>query len=542
MSLRSRVVVTLLFAVDIVYLLLRDLDLIPYDDAYFFKRFARNFSEHGTLSWNVADGPVHGLTSQLYGAVSLVLRGLAPQHFVVAGKLFAACCLVGCVWRLADKGHRVAGFALLSLTFAGPLVSTTLHTGMETALTLLVLSAALSSFVAQAEQPRAREELRAAAWCLLVYLCRPDAALIAAGTFVLLRRGTPLIRFSLLLACLLGAWLVLCKLYYGTALPLPFYAKTLGQSPYGSALRRLGAADKRLHFASWVAFAAPLLALSRPRESRVARALCGAGAVFVLYHLLLTNEIMGYRARFYVPALVPFGLAALHSLAQLDHQTTRRKLAWLGGGAGVLAAGYALQLLPSRADGALEGLRASAYVTPAALAACACFERELTSHFRRFHLAAVAGLALALSIAAHPPRRSAVLNDDQFLTRSIASVTTTRGLFDVARCLPLHNLYHSEIGVPGLVLPGVRIVDLAGLMSEELALEHPPFDAYCSRDRPEALYLPHKTYAEQNREIAASRCLRDYTRVISQSSSPLYVRNDLASRFRSCAQDTARWR
>ncbi|HVR18457.1 MAG TPA: hypothetical protein VMS65_02130, partial [Polyangiaceae bacterium] len=104
------------------------------------------------------------------------------------------------------------------------------------------------------------------------------------------------------------------------------------------------------------------------------------------------------------------------------------------------------------------------------------------------------------------------------------------------------TLYHSEIGVPGLVLPHARIVDLAGLMSRSIALDRPRFDAYCSRDRPEVVFLPHRNYAEQNREIAASACLRGYTRVIGRSSSPLYVRNDLAAAFDGCARDVARFR
>lgn len=542
MSLRIRVVVALLFALDVVYLLLRDLDLVPYDDAYFFKRFALNFSEHGSLSWNVGDGPVHGLTSQLYGAFALVLRWAAPAHFVLAGKIFAACCLIACFWRLTREVRSLAGLAVVLLTLANPLVTSVLHTGMETALTLLVLSASLVSVMRHAERPRPREPLRAAAWCILVYLCRPDAALIVASAFLLLSRRAQRVRFVLLLAGLLAVWLALCKLYYGTALPLSFYAKTLGQSPYAAALRRLGGAEKRLHFATWLVIATPLLALSRPRESRVAWALGWSGAAFVLYHLLLTTEIMGYRARFYVPALVPFGLAALSSVPRLDRETTQRKLAWLTLGACLAAASYVLHLLPPPSGDVLERVPVIAYVAQLALACCACFEAELTSQLRGAALPALASLSLFMSVAGRPPRRGLLLNDEQFLARSSASVTTTRGIYDLARCLPLRNLYHSEIGVPGLVLPRVRIVDLAGLMSEELALQHPAFDAYCGRDRPEALYLPHKTYIEQNREIAASVCLRSYTRVISRSASPLYVRNDLLVRFQSCARDAPRWR
>src|SRR5262245_53389536 len=91
---RQRWLVTGVVAAELVYVLLRDLDVTPYDDAYFFKRFAHNLLEHGSFSWNPADGAVHGLTSQAFGFVAAGLAALAPSHFVIAAKLFLTACLV----------------------------------------------------------------------------------------------------------------------------------------------------------------------------------------------------------------------------------------------------------------------------------------------------------------------------------------------------------------------------------------------------------------------------------------------------------------
>jgi hypothetical protein len=538
---------TALFALVVAYVLLRDLDLTPYDDAYFFKRFALNFREHGVWAWNAADGPVHGLTSQLFQWLALPLWALAPQHFVLASKLLSSACLLGCVWQLAPRfAGSAAGFALLLLAFANPLVTLTVHTGMETPLALLVLSVSLRRLLERAEQPRPGGALEAAALTTLTYLCRPDAALIVGLTFLVLHaeRRRTLATFALASFALLGGCLLAFRRYYGTALPLPFYAKTLGQSPYDAALRRLGAPGKLMHALTWAGFAAPLGALGAlgARERRPALALCVAGGAFVSYHLLLTNEIMGYHARFYVPALVPFALAAALGAPASGRVPDGVKLRWLGAWACALAAGYVCHVLASRDSDALERVLLPAYLAQVALAVCACFPEPLATALGRAQVPALGLLALLQSAACRPPRLGALYDDSQFLARSSAEVTTTRGLFELRRCVPLRTVYHSEIGVPGLVLPNVRVVDLAGLMSKTLALEHPHFDVYCLSERPEAIFLPHKTYAEQNREILGSECLREYTRVIRESSSPLYVRSDLLPAFERCARDVEPWR
>jgi len=110
-----------------LYVLFVDLDATPYDDSFFFKRFALHFLEHGGFSWNVADGPVYGLTSQLFGVLAVPLTWLFPGHFVLGSKLFLAASLLalGAVLlrvaarsrvAAADAGLLVNAIALESLT------------------------------------------------------------------------------------------------------------------------------------------------------------------------------------------------------------------------------------------------------------------------------------------------------------------------------------------------------------------------------------------------------------------------------------------
>ena len=86
-------------------------------------------------------------------------------------------------------------------------------------------------------------------------------------------------------------------------------------------------------------------------------------------------------------------------------------------------------------------------------------------------------LFVAGTCAGLPSRCAKPTTDDEYVLQAAREVTTTRGIYDLRRCLPkLHQVYHSEIGVPGLIFPTARVVDLGGLMSKEVMLDRLPFD------------------------------------------------------------------
>jgi hypothetical protein len=525
------------------YVLFVDLDRAPYDDSFFFKRFALHALEGGGFSWNVADGPVYGLTSQLFGALAVPLTWLFPSHFVLASKCLLAASLVGLLAITlrfaARRGVQAAPAGLLMLLAYGtPLTLLSPHTGMETALCLAVLAAALTTDTAHSA--------RSALWTALVYSCRPDAALIPALAFLVAERHNvkALARYALVLGALLALFLGAFRLYYGSALPLPFYAKTAGLSAYDSELRAAGLHGKVSHLLTFCAFSAPLVWIAaRGRDARVS-ALLLASALFVAYQALITDEIMGYRARFYAPALVPLALAALLAWNRYRARSDVRSAGWAWlAWAALLGVAYAARVVECGGDSSLERVAWTAYAAQLFLGVLLCDRVSNGPRFgaRAVTFASVGVLTLSAALLRLPRFEHAALDDAAFLGRATAEVTTTRGLFEVARCIPgAHTLYHSEIGIPGLVLPDWRVVDLVGLMSKRLAFGRPPFDDYCLRDRPEALFLPHKAYRALNAEIRASACLRDYTLMIRDSSSPLYVRSDLSAAFNACRRDP--WR
>lgn len=526
--------------------LLCGLETPPYDDGFFFKRFALNLLRHGELAWNLSDGPVYGITSQLFLAVAVLLTRVAPAFYVLAGKVFLAVCLSttgvllmrqACRWTRRPE----AGAGLVLLVMTSPLAMATVHSGMETALTFLLVTLAL---VLEAPARSTSHPLRAAGLTLAVYLCRPDAALIPALAFVVAnrRRARLLGLYGVGLAVGLGASLLAFRLYYGTALPLPFYAKTAVLGTRGVAVLPFDGSAKIAHAATFLAFTGPLVWVAcRARDSR-ALPLCVAATGFVLYHLVATQEIMGYRARFYVPALVPLLLAAALAWDVAVAARGRWLTLWfcVCGGA-VVAVAYRTGFVENPDSVALDRIGLLAYMVTFVTVAVLALATGLRRH------PGMVGLVVALPVAgvlvATPMRMGPVLRDDDYLIRASAEVTSFRGLADVVRCMPgIRQVYHSEIGVVGLALPEARVLDLVGLMSPALALGHPPFDRYCLRDRPEAVFLPHRNYTALNREIVASACLRSYVRVVRLSSSPLYIRDDLAPAFLACARDTEPWR
>ena len=529
------------------YVLCADLDATPYDDSFFFKRFALNLVRHGSFSWNPSDGPVYGLTSQLFAALAVPLTWLFPGHFVVASKIFLALSLMllaVVVLRFAARaGVRGVDAALLTLLALGtPLSLLTPHTGMETSLCLALLALTLSDMLSR----ETARSLPAAGMTALVYLCRPDAALIPALVFIVAerRRLGSVLSYVALLGLLLGLLWCVFRLYYGSALPLPFYAKTAGLSSYDSELRAAGLHGKIQHLLTFCAFGAPLAWVAlRARDMRVS-ALLVVSAAFVAYQALLTDEIMGYRARFYAPALVPLTLAAILAWGRGEARSDVRaaRSAWLVWAA-CIGVGYLAGLLESGSASVLDRVPGTAYLAQLFLGVLLCGRASEGSSLSAQAVSfASSGALVASAFLLRPPHviRTA-LDDATFLRRSSAQVTTTRGLFEVARCMPsAQTLYHSEIGIPGLVLPDWRIVDLVGLMSKPLARSRPPFDDYCLRDRPAVLFLPHKTYRALNAEIRSSACLRGYTLAVRDSSSPLYIRSDLSAAFNQCRRDP--WR
>jgi hypothetical protein len=206
-----------------------------------------------------------------------------------------------------------------------------------------------------------------------------------------------------------------------------------------------------------------------------------------------------------------------------------------------LALLWAFGALPGAGEARPEGLPAALFIATAAAASCLFVAfgaaRGLLQNGAAWATLAVTSVAVLI---AFPLRRVPELGDGAYLARHTAGVTSFRGLDALRACLgDAIHVYHSEVGVTGLRFPNGRVTDLVGLLSPRWLFRESSFDALCKAERPEAIFLPHKSYRGLNREIAGSDCIRGYARVIEHSSSPLFVRRDQLERYRRCAGSTA---
>lgn len=513
----------------------------PFDDAFFFKRVAINGLQHGTLAWNVDEGPTYGNTSLLFQWLAVPVAALDADHYCQAIRWLSWLSLGGAFFLLFSMTRRMdSGFAALAL-WTSPIALYPVLSGMETAFALLLISASLWLVLSPtaARLPPSLAPLAA----LAVYLARPDALPLVALPLLLSRsvakasgaaRRFPL-REAAIMALGLFAILGGCQLLLGTPLPLPFYAKQAAFSPYDAHFIAVSRLSGLLRFALFALFAGPLFVLALGKRDTVNIGLLSAVALHAAYHLLFTIDVMGMRGRFYLPALPLLVIAAARGVEALlsRNATLLPRVAAVGL---VLAFGL-LRLsgtLPRRGDDGIPDELCLTFVPALAIA--------LWFAGRPAALSRLPGLLLLASAVSSAPRllvEPVVFHSDPaFLELHTARHTVHRGLDTLRACFGEHiHAYHSEIGVIGLRLQQGKVSDLAGLQSPRWLFREPfSFDKLCEEDQPEAIFLPHKVYRALNRELADSRCLRRYTRVVAQSSSPLHVRDDLADRYLRCAE------
>jgi hypothetical protein len=506
-----------------------------WDDALFFRRVAYNIVHHGVAAWNVVDGPVFMSTSQLYQLISVGLVSAFPAHYNAAAIFWSALCISlswWLLWRAMGAGliQGLAGFVLLS----APSIFFTIGTGMETSTVLLLVCAAALAALQEARLPVLL------ALQLTVYLARPDAAILSllTGAGLLVARGKSRAAIILALGTLLGVGLLslVFLAYYGTPVPLAAYLKITPLSAYDEHYLKLSLTakvDNLALTAVTLPVMAPLIACRFDRTNLV---LCIAGVAFIVYHGLTTNEIMGYHARFYAPALPVFVLAALRGL---DAVRSTRKKRWVvafgAAAAGWIGVAFALHWIERSV-----GRSGSAHQYIVYAAGTPLLGLLLLLPIQRQRIYAVT-LTLALAVfqigRMAPP--SFELQSDAESDFDVYSTNSGQvGIEVIKACFPEPlQLMHSELGIPGALLPESRILDYTGLANPAVARGTFDFEQICSIHQPGFIFRPHTTHERLNRELNTSECLaKNYTRAPSNrcSSCPLYVRNDLIAHYESC--------
>jgi len=524
-----------------------------WEDGYFVKRFAYNFWHHGSFSWNVDDGPVYGMTSQTLQVIGALVYVLAPQHLVLGLKLVLYAALVATLLVLSKSVRHAArddsssaaaaldpaaGVMLCAVGLSVSLIVQVVLMGLETALALLMV--ALAILAIQRSHGTRGGSLKIVLATLGVYVTRPDAVLIPgvllAAQWLLAwreQRSAASVSTSLRLltatliaiAVGLGALLGLFYLYYGTPLPLPFYIKTHGLSTQSAAHIQTFALEKLKNALGAAFFALPFLFVAAHARVRFVALLVASALVFCGYHYFATIETMGYLSRFYLPGLVPIFAAA--GIAYRDYLVRRRWLVtgvayatWIGAFLWLKSLDEAMRI-PHLLERSLE--------MPVLVAT-----GVLLFAPRRWlePSAALVGLCLLVgSACVYPLPELALLDDETMLLAQIRPRVVFRGLEQLRSKLEPKAVFHTDMGAPGVLLPEARVVDLDGLLNEDITLRGASFNALCEKDQPEAIFVPNSTYPELREEVLSSPCLERYRAVTPMNGSPLYIREDRAEAY-----------
>jgi hypothetical protein len=521
-----------------------------WDDALFFRRVAYNILHHGFAGWNQLDGPVFMNTSQVYQLVTTLLLPLAPHHFNAVVVFWSALCLCACFWvlrtvvRAGDGGGDGGGDAesdsdrasLLLVLMMAPPFFMAITSGMETCTVFLVLALFLRVLLAEHQPPRV---LPLALLNLLVYLTRPDAVLMTMVASVgMLPWDRRLLRFLAAAA----AGLVLVSLafyaYYGTAVPLSTFLKIAQISVYDQAYLAMGDQAKARNLTQLALTILPLLALLALRRDRTNLSLLAGALVFIAFHAITTNEIMGYHARFYAPALPLLMVATLRALPRAGSRLGPLLLA----GAGLLATGLSLLAFErgwiENGSGTFDADRVPLwqYLVYALGLVVFGLLALVPPAARRLALPALTTLLALASVVRTTAQPLEIRADDMIYEHAVPGDRSLRGLSMIRRCFPEPlALTHSELGLPGVLLPESRIIDFTGLANPQVVRRQFDFERLCQDDRPEFIFRPHWTHQGLNQQLTRSPCLAArYTRPALPDGP--FVRNDLLERFNTCAE------
>jgi hypothetical protein len=226
-------------------------------------------------------------------------------------RIFLALSLIGAFWMLLATTHRANRSSAAAVAFCSPVALYSVLSGMETAVSFALIAGLL--WLLFDERGSRVAWVAAPVVAFVAWLARPDTVLLTLPPLLVgrwIRARQPPLRELLCFAVLVAVTLGCFKLYFGSALPLPFYAKQLLVSPYDAHFIQVSSEVQKLRFGIFLVVALPLALLGTLRPDRENVTLLGSALLFELYHLMTTIEVMGMQGRFYAPALPLLSIAA----------------------------------------------------------------------------------------------------------------------------------------------------------------------------------------------------------------------------------------
>lgn len=466
-----------------------------WDDAYIFWRYANNFVETGILSWNPSGTPTYGLTSLAYLIIVIPFRLIfssMPALVMILSSLinglFAFVALIFIARKLLTRSiDRLILVVILALScmVASEDIATHLTSGMDTTFTLFALILWIGSMYVSGKWY---------VWAMggaLVYLVRPDAMIFVAATLLMYgitRVSHSQIVKSIIVICLsLATLMSIATIYFGTPLPLPFFAKS---TPiYGTEFYGYYTNTSSGYFVNFVLsypYLFLIIFLSLIQNFREwnwqDKGLLLGMILFCVYHVLFVVPIMGFHQRFFYPCLPILLILTIRWLPALRDQipislwenikSYRSPVLWVP----LLLIFGLINPLPI-------------IIT---LVQYSTSQLSPTRHIGQFDL----------TVAYHE------LYDDNWFR-----------LDDLSALPDTITIATTEIGLAGAMNPHKQIIDLAGLNEPNFALNGFSADQlFEDSNRPDWIYMPFPHYEEMWYDIFEHPVfMKDYIRYPAES-------------------------
>jgi len=296
-----------------------------FDDAYMYSRYSSNYLAGNGFSWNVSDGPAYGATSPMYLFIITLVKGVFPgvtNSFLLS--LVSLCMgILGLIVLISSgfkEGKNLTKFRLPLLVIPICILSASfryhLFTGMETTLSFFSNSLLVLSLVGYGKRQSNLSLAFILFASIFTILVRPDNGIYALSLPVIYllsisKTSTKkVVIYCSSFLCLIASLLFIYKLLFGSALPIPFYAKS-GDFFIGYAGRGTWNSIAFLFrfLRDVFPFIVVLVLLTRKSKLRVVFSILTPVVITFIY-FSTALQIMGWFARYYFPSIPFFILAS----------------------------------------------------------------------------------------------------------------------------------------------------------------------------------------------------------------------------------------
>jgi hypothetical protein len=474
----------LAFATILAKVFARSTIAVLYDDAFMFQRYADNVLHGYGVTWNPGGAPTYGLTSVFFLVVAIPMRLIAgigsPGLAQLLSSFVSGVAFLILLNRLVFKSSqattalKIGVFVVTMFSMATCETSNHFICGMDAPFGMAYLTGYFLLFLRLEDGTASRRRtVLVGLFGALAMGIRPELAIFTVGAPAAMSvlGSTPAARSTgrvLLVTTLAGLTLhlLLARLYFGSALPLPFYAKATGL--YGPAIHHVYRGKSTHELILFLGDYWPLFGLIALDFSMGARSwwrntlpvekAAVVGVVFLLiYEWLFVLQIMPFDQRFYHPMLPALIFLATRAAARIEKAIGRDVTPSIA----ALSVLTWFWLMPVFVTSAREATTAAAD------------QRNL--HFSHAELAKTTG-----------PQKLWFKIDEMCALPDDVTIAT------------------SEVGFISILAPKKQFLDLVGLNDTDIALHGFSNERLFRGGGPDVLYLPHPDYREIIQSILSS--------------------------------------